>query len=265
VIRSLIDGNNIKVKSEYAQALKNNGYVVGAADENGMIAVEGVKIIVSNDKEFIENIATAKPGDVIVLAGNITVDSLVLTNGVSIDLNGKTLTAGYFVAFKGNDVVDATNGTGLLVVKKDMLSLSKDNANVAVWTGEGYKFASVNMQGAAVTTEDGFKVTFRPSFGSTIKDILAQDVDKTGLQFIVRVSWYETIEDEHGNPCKQYCYQDFVFSASRMERIYSNRKVASLAVSGFTEKHEDVKATIIVTSETGVEVSADVEITSSNQ
>ncbi len=234
-----------------------------AAIEDGKIVLKSHAFLV-NDESFngtlAEAIAAAKSGDVIVLTDNITnAGTLVINKGITLNLNGYTLEADYLVAFKGNNVVDSTRGKGLLNVDKDSVMLSEGNTDMAVWTEEGYKFASVSMQSSAVTvntTGTGFSFTWRPSFTNKnetgINTLFADAnvVKASGLQFIVRVSW-----TEEGSTNVRY--QDYVYDSAIVANIYPTGQL-TMSIDGFSSKHQNVKATLIVKSDSGVEISKDI-------
>ena len=183
-----------------------------------------------------------------------------MANGITIDLNGHTLTTDYLVAFKGNDIVDNTRGTGLLKVAKDSVMLSKDNSNMAVWTGEGYRFASVKLAANDGTpryevynmTETGFSVKFRPGLGSAVQEYLntATEVLASGMQIIVRLSW----TDDDG-----VRYQDFVYNEADVATMYNSTSASETGALSLTVKnvgdYKNLDVTLILNSETGAQVS----------
>ena len=204
-------------------------------------------------------LAAAQSGETIVLVADTTYEGTILLNkGITLDLNGKTLTADYLVAFNGNSIIDTdTKSNGLLKVAKGQISLSKDNKHIAVFAGEGYRFAEVgydqNVTLQYVYDEEGFIVKYRPKFNgkytvaqNLINGILSDkdNVAASDVQFIVRLSWIE-------NDMEQT--QDFVFSAERIETVFaSSSKVLKLTVNGVSA-YSDLKATVIIKSNAGVE------------
>ena len=203
-----------------------------------------------------EALVAAGAGDTVVLLKNVDdAGNIILTKGITLDLNGKKLTADYLVAFDGNHVVDSTRGTGLLIVAKDCIKLSADNnQNMAVWTGEGYKLASVNANYEIVSsTGTGFTVKFRPGLGSTTQAYLktVDGVNASGMQIIVRFSWV--------GADGMVRYQDAICNAEQIVTMYTNAASSNKGAIGITlnniGSYENLTATLIVISNTGAQVS----------
>ena len=241
------------------------GSIVGGAynpdkqykEDSGSLIIDGkeawLKTKVSEGEDLLTIIANANRGDVIVLNNDFDLagQTIVLNKGITLDLNGYTLTADYLVAFNGNHVIDSKNGTGLLnLLEKDNISLSKDNSNMAIWTGEGYKFAKATMQSKLLyTTSDGFKLKFRPGFSEAIYSVLNSKsaLEDSGLKFMVRISWKDNAGWDR--------YQDFVCSSDIMVDMYVNNRATELTVTGMSSSnYGNITATLIATSELGVEV-----------
>ena len=240
-----------------------DGYV--AKDNgDGTYTVVEQKVAQIGDKTYStleEAIADAKSGDTITLIADVKVDGAVmLTKGITLNLNGKKLTADYLVAFNGNSIIDTdTKTTGLLKVAKGQLALSKDNANIAVYCdnnyGTGYRFAKVGYTSekfAYTTTEDGFTIKFLPGYngkftknGTYLSNALstAAGVQNSGIQYIVRLSW---IDAENGMEQTQ----DFVYSPEAIAQFMGG--LLTLTVNG-VGSYTDLAATIIIKSDTGVE------------
>ena len=203
-------------------------------------------------------IAAAKAGETIKLVANVKVDGTVLLNkGITLDLNGYVLEAEYLVAFNGN-IVDDSEKSGLLKVAQSNISLSKDNARyMPIYSSadEGFVFAKTEMKYLKDTThENGFKILFRPTsngkfYGNTATDILAADTTGlSGLYYIVRLSWIKDGTEQT---------QDFVYTAERISKITATTgNVLTLTVNDVTD-YSDLKATVIVKSDLGVEYSVE--------
>ena len=73
---------------------------------------------------------------------------LVVMNGVTLDLNGHTLTAEYLITTSGGaNIQDASNGKGLLKVAKDQLTVV-DIKQLPIWKEDeqGFRFVSIDME-----------------------------------------------------------------------------------------------------------------------
>ena len=235
--------------------------------ENGTVTINGstedvtvtVAVITYAGSDNYHGFATlaaaiefAKAGDTIKLILDTTFEgTIVLNKGITLDLNGHTLEAKYLVAFKGNHVTDNSRGKGLLkLLEKDNISLSKDNANMAVWVGNGYKFARIVMNtGHVENGEDGFTVQAKPSLGPDVNAILKNNevFKDSAIQIIIRLSWMS-------NDGQQY--QDVVFSDTLVNQMFNaqtqNEDWLTLKVSGVKD-YTNLKATLIVKSDSGIE------------
>ena len=233
-------------------------------------ALEAVAQIGNNKYATLEEaLAAANAGDTVdLLQKEVTyAGTLLLNKGITLNLNGNTLTVDYLVAFNGNHVVDTDEGSnGLLKIGVNNLSLTKNNANIAVYDSnddsneKGYRFAKVgyvtakgNARLVYTETETGFVIRFMPGYNQQFKidknkinEIMSSKdgVEDSGVQYIVRLSW--TLD----NGVEQT--QDFVFSSTL---IADNiEKSLSLTVNDIEKaEYPGLKATIVVKSDTGAE------------
>jgi len=181
---------------------------------------------------------------------------LFVTNGVTLDLNGKTLNAGYVAAFNGSHIVDnSAEKTGVLKVEKTNIMLSKDNGQMPVWNGvDGYVFETVDFSALIVDTKVAgtYKITFKPRFSQTVMSTLLNNgAADNNLEFVVRLSW----EGANGT-----VYQDLVYTDEMVRQVYSG-KAFVFSVSSY-ESFAGLSASVVVASGTYVEVvSAEYAIT----
>jgi hypothetical protein len=146
-------------------------------------------------------IAGAAAGSEIVLNSDVTVEGeLPIEKKVTINLNGKTLTAGAVVTFyEGTKFI----GEGKLEVAKNSLyNIKGETKYVPVWNapvlGENdevvtpgyYTFSEVKDQVKKSTVEDTEVVVFRPAFENTeIKNEFADGAADNGISFVVSITW----------------------------------------------------------------------------
>ena len=135
-------------------------------------------------------IAGAAAGSEIVLNSDIeVVGDLTIENQVTINLNGKTLTAGAVVTFfEGTQFI----GEGKLEVAKDSLySIKGETDYVPVWNEAGYyTFSEVKDQIKESTVEDTEVVVFRPAFeNKDIKKEFADGATDNGISFVISITW----------------------------------------------------------------------------
>lgn len=188
-------------------------------------------------------------GGTVQLMVDATVDTAVLKPGVTLDLNGCTLTADLFVAMDGAVVTDgdACSGGGVLKIAKDNLALSKDNGGVVpVWNGvDGYVFTKVTYQQMAKTAGEGaVQYIFLPTLSNADAAALMADggVDN-GLKIKVGLEW------SNGQ-----CQQFYTYSDDLVKQVFESggKLVFSLTVTGIAGI-EDMTANAIVVTDSGTQ------------
>ena len=233
-----------------------NGYQVTYANGMYKLALIVAVRIDENGNEVGSYISVAdalnaaQSGDTVKLLQNVTESMVMITKGVTLDLNGKTLTASYLVAFKGNHVVDnSTAKTGILEISKDNISLDKTNAQMPVYIAEkgGYAFAAVKLQTQVKSqTDNRFELLFRPSFGAALNSYFADGALDNDIEIIIRVTW----TDAEG----KVNTRDFRFTEELIKVAYGNGKSLKFVLTGIAD-FENVEVSMVVSSAMGVEVS----------
>lgn len=119
---------------------------------------------------------------------------LTVLNGITLDLNGHTLTAYYaMTATVGSYIIDSTDGQGLLKVAKNNLVLA-DNTQLKIWKEEenGYRFAAVSFKTNLASSEAG-KATFmfylNEANGAVMEELADGAEDNDGLYVQVRMTY----------------------------------------------------------------------------
>ena len=192
----------------------------------------------------------ANTNDVLQLLQAVTENAVAVTKGVTLDLNGFTLTADYFVAFAGTDVTDST-GNGLL--KCSETQLASDNTYMPVWDNAagGYRlFPVVSRQFYYPQHEDGFTFYAKPFLGSAANNALMTQDGGTGLEFKICMRWTNS-----GNTVEQF----FAYTDDQVKAAYapydssaSNEPFFYLNVTGARPYKDNLKTTCYIKSETGV-------------
>ena len=132
--------------------------------------------------------ASAGGGGTVTLLADVTESPVRVQSGVTLDLNGKKLTAAMFITFSGSQVVDSSAGDlGRLVCANPMLQST--SGDLPILTDDGYLFTTatkMNQTGSG----DGSKYTyiFLPKFASGA-DALASRGWDTGVHFQLVLSW----------------------------------------------------------------------------
>ena len=218
-LRRLLDERGVK----WHDTKIGKGFITGGtfnapvAEEycaEGYIPVDngnGTYGVVLNEKIVAQNTATgemyetaqealmkAAEGQTVQMINNSDESEAVLTvlNGITLDLNGKTLTARYaMTATYGANIIDSTNGDGLLKVAKDNLAMV-NNSQIMVWKAEdaGYRFATATFASAFISTADG-NANF--AFYLNEKGLIMQELadgadDGDGLSIQVKITYTNT-------------------------------------------------------------------------
>ena len=137
------DNNTIKVESVAKGALST----INTAEVTYAQAKVGDKYYTS----FSDAVSAAKSGDTITLQTNASSNMVVVRPGITIDLNGHSLTANLVSGFNGSDVVDnSASKTGKLVAKTGTVELAKDNDQMPIYNAASgyYVFTTIHMEDA---------------------------------------------------------------------------------------------------------------------
>jgi hypothetical protein len=196
---------------------------------------------------FSEALAAAKSGDVVQLLQDVREENVIVRKGIRVDLNGFALEAEYVFAVNGADIVDNSAGnTGLLKVAADRVMLSKTNAQLPVWNGEGYVFTTVTYKTRLMSSDsDSLKFAFLPQFKSGATKLLEDGVEGNKVTIEVRVSWMTTMGRE---------YRNLVFNETQVDTVVGTNGAFILTFSGFSQLSmaSGISVEGVVISETGV-------------
>ncbi|MBE6750628.1 MAG: hypothetical protein E7560_05645 [Ruminococcaceae bacterium] len=196
--------------------------------ENNFDTEDVVAIVSGRNKQSVyystlgTALQAAVAGDTVTLIRDVTEGYVLVTPGVTLDLNGKKLTANYLVGFNGSNVVDNGVGAdgelsveGRLIIAKDNVVLDKANAQTPIYDAENgcYVFITVDL-GTRENPRYKFNIadwsySFSPKFGVTheirtkANPLLLTGYDNHGVKVVVRVTWIKEGEYEG--------HQDFAF------------------------------------------------------
>ena len=214
-------------------------------------------------------LADATSGDTVKLFTDLTETNITLsTSGVTLDLNGNTLTVDTLYALKGTAVVDTRNGMGRLVVNTSATLLDTENS----YNGDRYvamhltdndnvstfAFLPVILQvKTSNITDSTVNVKLRPVVDMGDSAITTRETNKlfgngaadNGLKFIIRVKWTY----ENGNQG----VQDFTFKDTLIAQAYTADKAMTLALSGIPA-NTALSIDLVVSSALGAEIVSNV-------
>jgi len=205
----------------------------------------------------------AKADDTVTLYGDATVESVMLNKGIDLELNGNTLTADYFVSFKGSEVADSSEDkSGRLDVASENLVLNAENAQLPVFAedGKGYAFFDFNMQQVApVADENSVTLTFRPSINTADTDFNAawfgDGAADNGLKLGVRLTYTSQYAYEGGTATGTVS-DTFVFDDAHVASVYTNNNALKITITGIADVSDLTIASVVV-SELGFECVAE--------
>ena len=194
----------------------------------------------------VEGALANATGGTIKLLADVTAGAVVLEPGVTLDLNGHTLTADVLIALNGAAVTDggtACTGGGLLKVAKNSLMMGAENGNgvIPVWNGvDGYVFTKVTFQQMARTAGSGAaQYIFLPTFSNAeAAALMADGGTDNGLKFKVGLTWSDG-----------QCQQFYTYSDELVKQVFdgTGRWVFSLNITGIAGITDMVASATIVT------------------
>ena len=186
----------------------------------------------------------------IQLLADASASAVVLKPGVTLDLNGHTVTAELCIAMSGASVIDGGEncaGGGLLKVARGNLTLIENNGNVLpVWNGtNGYIFTKVTFRQMEQADEQGVaQYIFLPELSNgEAAALLANGGEDNDLRIKVCLTW------NNGQSCQFYTYSDElvkqVFDGTDQWAFYA--KIAG--ISGI----QDMTVNAVVAADSGVQ------------
>ena len=173
---------------------------------------------------------------------------MVPANG-TLDLNGCTLEAEYMSCF--GDLIDSSeDNSGLLKVSSTRFLIQKNNAQLPVKDGDGYRF--VDVLGFNQKVKEDPKYIFQSLFEEDAHALLLAGQDVTGVTVMIRVSWTQS----QGTRTQDFVFNDamvkgFIDSYGEKEEGKYGQQFA-LTLLGNTSI-TNLTFTAVVRSDTGVE------------
>ena len=198
-------------------------------------------------EDLTDALLEAAEGQTVRLQQDVQDVITTVLEGVTLDLNGYTLTTNYMTAF--GDLVDSSaDNAGLLQVADSRFMLQQSNSQLPVKTAEGYRFAQLGGFNTAMPTAS--KYVFQPLFEAAAHEALAQGSAATGISVEVFVTW------KQGDGTRA---QRFVFNDSHLSGFLGSYKPATgkyskqfaLTLMG-AENFEELTFAARIVSQTGV-------------
>ncbi len=207
----------------------------------------------------LEAALEATTSGTVLLCDDVSAGTVVLKSGITLDLNGHTLTADYLVAMNGAAVQDcgtACTGGGLVKIKKENLALAPNNGNgvIAVWNGvDGYIFTRVTFQQMARPVGAGAaQYIFLPGMSNPAAAALLADGGlDNDLKIQVSLTWND------GQSQQFYTYDDAL-----VQKVFdgTGRWVFDLKITGIGNIEDMVANPVVVTGSGAQATAADTKI-----
>jgi len=233
----------------YDPADETVGYTIGQTYEfeNEFVAQNTTtKKLYGN---VMDALMEAKAGESVILIQDVEETLVSVLADVTLDLNGNTLTASYMTCF--GDIIDSSeDNSGLLKVSSTRFLIQKNNAQLPVKDGDGYRF--VDVLGFNQKVKEGPKYIFQSLFEEDAHALLLAGQDITGVTVMIRVSWTQS----QGTRTQDFVFNDamvkgFIDSYGEKEEGKYGQQFA-LTLLGNTSI-TNLTFTAVVRSDTGVE------------
>ncbi len=211
-----------------------------------------------------EALAAVKSGETVTLYADVTVSNLVINPAITLDLNGKTLTADYMVAFDDSAVIDSAEaGGGKIAVPANRMILSKNNPQLPVYDEENgcYLFTRVKNDRFELTTEGGKpKYSTSPMFKDYAHSFLNTEAKAaaSGVDVIIRLTWIDSEGQYVGT--QDYTYLDSSIAEVMASYVSENgtvnygKQFYGIFVGSEIESGVSVTVSTVVRSVAGVEM-----------
>ena len=134
---------------------------------------------------------TDAQGKTIKLFKDTTNGGFMLPAGVTLDLNGKTMTSSFL--FATGDVIDSTDGTGKLVVGQKSVLFQKNEKYLPLYDGTGYRFFQYQIVTGNLSKESATSVKARLQLKFTNADaytlLINDSTGAHGMALNLIISW----------------------------------------------------------------------------
>ena len=241
----------------YSSQTQETGYQLAWIDklETGATAVhryeaDGKEVTMYYSR--LEDALSAASSGTVELLVDTSVNTAFISPNVTLDLNGKILSANILVAMNGATILDGgenCTGGGALRIARESLIFARNNGQniIPVWNGaDGYLFTKVTFQQLSRTDEAGVsQYIFLPAFTNQEASALMADggIDN-GIQIQACLTWSE------GKTQQFYTYRDDL-----IKQVFdgTNRWVFHLKITGIAGL-TDMTASPVVISDCGTQV-----------
>jgi hypothetical protein len=230
-------------RAEYADELLAKGYMTETSATAGLVDVAGFAAASVNGigytelQDAIDAAEALGEATVVVLTDQDLTSHIIISDGITLDLNGKTVkTTRYFTVY--GDVVDGTaGGEGIVIAAKTHVMGQKSFMSIYDSAAGGYRFYAFEVVSAGTKKGDSdtaVKFGIKLEFVNAEAYTLIANSD-TKLELHALITWTGLAAP-----------MDYIFSDATL-KSYASLVAADLANSGSTKK-------AITLTFTGVEV-----------
>ena len=190
---------NAVAEGYMSKETSKNVWEVKKAVDFGMVA----KIVRADKTVYFETAAAglsaAADGETVIMIADSTEGMIYVEPEKTLDLNGKTLTASYVVAFGNGAIMDAEEGNGLLKITSGSsrnVILNAANGQMALYdnTDGGYRFFTMTIEIKTPTHDasiNNVKFQVRPAFTNlkAYELLAAQGASGSKIEFAIDLTW----------------------------------------------------------------------------
>ena len=200
------------------------GYEVQLID--GIYSVCGVDYVAQIGETkyatVVEALAAAKSGETVLMVADSTEGTIIIPVGVTLDLNGQTLTVtSMFVKFGDLIDGDGTTAAGTLRMADTVNAMwGNVNEQIPIKTANGYKFAGVVKMNVKYKPEEN-KYIFQPIFSAAGNKLLDEGEAETGVSIEIHVDWLKAATTETEGAASTGT-QTFVFNQTTVNTFIDN-------------------------------------------
>lgn len=214
-IRLTSDGSGQKFGYSFCLIV---AYMPVDADETNSVIIDsdGTELVCGTFADVLE---AASAGQTIMLISDAAAGDLMLPGGVTLNLNGNTLTVDSIISYSSNAIIDTSGEvSGLLKINDtDGNMISKDNAQLPVndKAAGGYRFFAVDVEPCAVTGNNKYWFKVNAEKFTVLYDLICADAK---VLIKAKMAWDGQTQDT-------YAIADLSFTKKWADSYKTNRDI----------------------------------------
>ena len=241
---------NITTNVEEYPALGHN-YVNSVCDRCGepvpLIIKDTDGNVVGGFTDLTEALRQMQEGQMVLLQTDVTAADMILPSGVTIDLNGNSLTVDSLLTYSSSAIVDTSEDvSGFLKINDEegnMISASNSQLPVYDSANGGYRFFAIDVQPCAVTGGNKYWFRVKAEKFAMLYELICADSE---VRIKAKMTWDGQTEDA-------YAVADLAFTKTWAEGYKANGDIYITVSVKNAENLENFKLIPMITS-AGVEI-----------